>query len=123
MTMRGSTRASLPVVLDIVAVVEKIIKDEMPDHNPDFKSAEEIRRSELPEELLKVEEILDRTIRPSLQMDGGDIEVLSLEGNILSVRYEGACGSCPSSTGATLEAIEGILRDQYSENIIVQPIF
>ena len=107
---------------DLTELVERIIREEMGNHNPDFKSAEEMRRENLPEELLDVEEILDQTIRPSLQMDGGDIEVLALDGNVLSVRYEGACGSCPSSTGATLDAIEGILRERFREDIKVIPI-
>ena len=107
---------------DLSETVQRIIREEIPNHDPEFKSAEEQRRANLPEELLEVEQILDQTIRPSLQMDGGDIEVLSLDGVTLSVRYEGACGSCPSSTGATLEAIQGILRERFNENIIVQPV-
>ena len=70
------------------------------------------RRRKLPKEVQAVEEILDRTIRPGLQGDGGDIECLSFEDNVLVVKYQGACGTCPSSTTGTLEAIKGILRDE-----------
>ena len=94
----------------------------LPQHDPDFESAEQNRRKALPTELLRIEEILDRTIRPALQGDGGDLEVLELDGNLLSIRYEGACGSCPSATTGTLSAIQGVLRDEFDPEIQVVPI-
>jgi Fe-S cluster biogenesis protein NfuA len=71
-------------------------------------------RSLLPAEVAAIEEILDRTIRPGLQADGGDVEVLELDGNILTIRYQGACGGCPSSMMGTLQAIESILRTEFN---------
>lgn len=99
--------------------VKNLLISRLPAHDPFFKveGDENERRSKLPPELLKIEEILDKTIRPGLQGDGGDLEVLSLEGKTLSVRYQGACGSCPSSTQGTLMAIQGILREQYDPEL------
>lgn len=54
--------------------------------------------------------LLDQQIRPYLQGDGGDLHVLSLEGDRLVIHYQGACGSCPSSISGTLRGIEGLLR-------------
>lgn len=54
--------------------------------------------------------LLDEQVRPYLQGDGGDLHVLSLKGNRLTVHYQGACGSCPSSISGTLAGIEGLLR-------------
>ncbi len=54
--------------------------------------------------------LLDEQVRPYLQGDGGDLHVLSLKGNLLTVHYQGACGSCPSSISGTLAGIEGLLR-------------
>jgi Fe-S cluster biogenesis protein NfuA len=45
----------------------------------------------------KVEEIL-RVIRPSLQADGGDIELVDVIDGVVSVRLKGACGGCPMAT-------------------------
>jgi Fe-S cluster biogenesis protein NfuA len=53
-------------------------------------------------------------VRPGLQADGGDLEILELDGNILTIRYEGACGGCPSAMMGTLQAIEGILRTEFN---------
>ena len=79
-------------------------------------------RSGLPPDIQKIEEILDTTVRMYLQGDGGDIEIVSLNGHQLEVRYEGACGTCPSSTSATLEAIQGILREQFDPELEVIPV-
>ena len=57
-----------------------------------------------------INELLDTQIRPSLQGDGGDLHVLGLDGNQLSVHYQGACGSCPSSISGTLRGIENLVK-------------
>lgn len=62
-------------------------------------------------ELLKqINEILDNRVRPALAGDGGGLEVLGVEGFKVLIKYQGACGSCPSSINGTLRAIEGLLR-------------
>jgi len=66
-----------------------------------------------PEDQLRLDRIkvlLDEQIRPALQGDGGDLHVIGLDGNQLSVHYQGACGSCPSSLAGTLRGIENLLR-------------
>jgi Fe-S cluster biogenesis protein NfuA len=90
-------------------------------HDPRFieKVKEDTPQTKLSPELQKIDDILEHTIRPGLRMDGGDLTILNLEGNVLSVQYEGACGSCPSSQYGTLEAIQNILRDEYNPEIEV----
>ena len=58
----------------------------------------------------KIKVLLDEQIRPALQGDGGDLSVVGLDGNQLSVHYQGACGSCPSSISGTLRAIENLVQ-------------
>lgn len=60
--------------------------------------------------LVRINEILDEKVRPALAGDGGWLEVLTLKEHTLAIRYQGACGSCPSSLSGTLMAIEGMLR-------------
>ena len=62
------------------------------------------------EKLAVIREILDEQVRPYLQGDGGDLHVIGLEGNLLKVHYQGACGSCPSSISGTLAGIESMVR-------------
>jgi len=66
-----------------------------------------------PEDQLRLEKInvlLDEEVRPYLQSDGGDLHILGLEGNILRIHYQGACGTCPSSISGTLRGIENMLK-------------
>lgn len=69
--------------------------------------------------LLKINEILDEKVRPALMGDGGYLEVLGLNDHTLSIRYQGACGSCPSSLTGTLMAIEGMLKQDVDPEIEV----
>ena len=62
--------------------------------------------------LLQINEILDEKVRPYLMGDGGYLEVLDLTDHTLKIRYQGACGSCPSSLTGTLMAIESMLKEQ-----------
>lgn len=103
----------------LIPLVEDVIRRLLPEHQADFLNPEEARRAKLSPEMLRIEEILDETIRPALQGDGGDLEILDLAGHILTIRYEGACGTCPSSTAGTLEAIQGILREQFDPELEV----
>jgi NFU1 iron-sulfur cluster scaffold homolog, mitochondrial len=103
---------------EVIAVIQR----DMVLHEPDFLLEEErkkVDRSQLPPEIQQIEEILDRTVRMYLQGDGGDIEVIALKGHVLDVRYQGACGTCPSSISGTLDAIQGILREQFDPELEV----
>jgi len=60
--------------------------------------------------LCAINVLLDEQIRPALQGDGGDLHVVGLDGNQLSVHYQGACGTCPSSISGTLRGIENLVR-------------
>ncbi len=108
---------------EMTRTIRHVIREELPHHNPAFIDANaKPDRSTLSPVLLKIEEILDKSIRPALQFDGGDLLVLGYENNILTVQYEGACMSCPSSQTGTLDAIRGVLRDEFNPDIEVVPI-
>jgi Fe-S cluster biogenesis protein NfuA len=59
----------------------------------------------------KVKVALDQ-IRPQLQADGGDVELVEVKDGIVSVRLTGACGHCPHSTMTLKRGIERFLKDQ-----------
>lgn len=107
--------------------VDAVIRTRYAVHDPDFGEVEAPKVRARPEHgdpiLQSIEEILDRTIRPGLQADGGDIEVLGLQNNELQIIYQGACGGCPSSMMGTLDAIQGILRNELgNEALTVVPV-
>lgn len=105
----------------------EVVKKWGAEHNPEFQSESEEQqkktRENLSDEEKQVEEILDRTVRPGLQADGGDLEVVSFKDNKIEISYQGACGGCPSSYMDTLFAIENILRYELkNEKIEVYPV-
>lgn len=101
--------------------IKTTIDNMIESHNNDFKivDPEEERKANMSPEQRTIEEILDRRIRPGLQGDGGDMVVQDFKDNVLLIKYQGSCGTCPSSTAGTLEAIRSILRDEVDPNIEV----
>lgn len=99
-----------------VEFMKKFDKNQIPPEEEIKVSKEE--ETEL---LKKINEILDARVRPALAGDGGGLEVRGLEGLTLKIRYQGACGSCPSSIRGTLVAIENLLRREINPAIEVIP--
>lgn len=71
-------------------------------------------------ELQKIEVIVDKEIRPILQMHGGDLQLIDFKDNTLIIRYQGACGGCPGAAMGTRHMIETILREAYHPNVKVE---
>lgn len=67
----------------------------------------------------QINAVLDEKIRPGLAGDGGGLEIISLQDKTLSIRYQGACGSCPSSMYGTLMAIESMLQQDVDPELQV----
>lgn len=62
----------------------------------------------------KVEAALAQ-IRPALQSDGGDVELIDVNDGIVKVKLKGACSSCPMSTITLKQGIERTLKEQIPE--------
>jgi NifU-like protein len=74
------------------------------------------------QQILKVNKVLENYISDELRKDGGDIELIDVEGNKVFVKLQGACKACPSS-GATLKNfVERTLREHLSKDIEVEQV-
>ncbi len=62
----------------------------------------------------KVEQALG-TIRPALQRDGGDVEIVEVSDGIVKVRLAGACGGCPMATMTLKQSVGRTIRAQVPE--------
>jgi len=62
----------------------------------------------------KVEAVLDK-IRPSLEADGGNVELVEVKDGIVTVKLTGACAGCPMSTITLKNGIERILKQELPE--------
>ena len=69
----------------------------------------------------KVEAAL-KEIRPSLQADGGDVELVDVENGIVKVRLTGACGGCPMSQMTLKQGIERRIKEAIPEIISVDAV-
>lgn len=70
----------------------------------------------------QVQEVLDK-LRPYLQRDGGDVQLVDVEEGIVKLRLMGACGSCPSSTITLKAGIERALIEEIPGIKEVQQVF
>ena len=62
----------------------------------------------------KVEAALAK-IRPALQADGGDVELVEVKGGVVKLRLKGACGSCPIASMTLKQGIERVLKAEIPE--------
>ena len=74
------------------------------------------------DQIAQIDLVLDEKVRPALMSDGGNVQVLDVvDGEKVMVQYQGACGSCGSSLGATLSFMEQALRNDIYNELIVIP--
>jgi Fe-S cluster biogenesis protein NfuA len=59
-----------------------------------------------------VQRVIDERIRPALQADGGDIELVEIRGADVHVRLQGACRGCPGASMTLRMGVEALLRDE-----------
>lgn len=117
----------------LVDAVEETIEEHLTFYDEQEAASEEKDETSILENLDKIDfpnlsdsekgavidAVLDETVRPALANDGGGLTVLDFEDNTLRIRYQGACGSCPSSATGTLRAIENILHSSLKQEIRV----
>ena len=70
----------------------------------------------------QVEGVLDM-LRPFMQADGGDVELVGIDDGIVKVRLQGACGTCPSSTVTLRMGIEAQLKQRVAGVVGVEAVF
>ena len=69
-----------------------------------------------------IEETLEREIRPSLKLDGGDIELIDVDGNRVMVATRGTCATCKAADITLKHFVEKRLRDLVSPDLIVEEV-
>jgi Fe-S cluster biogenesis protein NfuA len=67
----------------------------------------------------KVQAVIDK-IRPMLQRDGGDVELVDVQEGVVTVRLRGACAGCPMSQMTIKNGIEKFLKQEIPEIVAVQ---
>jgi NFU1 iron-sulfur cluster scaffold homolog, mitochondrial len=112
--------------------IEEVLKREVPKFDRDDASsqaeaalaAQQAARAAAGgnELMTRINEMVDMFVRPALAGDGGGLQIVEVTGDkIVRVRYQGACGSCPSASAGTLNAIEALLRNKVDPEITLEP--
>ena len=90
----------------------------------DKKEIEKYEKLSKEEKLKKINEVLDKEVRPFIAMDRGGVIVLDIQNcTKVLIKYEGACVGCPAATGSTLASIQHALRELVHPDIEVIPQF
>lgn len=69
----------------------------------------------------KIREKLEQ-LRTLLQADGGDLEIVAIEGNLVKLKLKGACGGCPHAALTLKQGIERVLQDEVEKTITVERV-
>ena len=69
----------------------------------------------------KIREVCE-DLRSFLQADGGDMEIVEIDGAVVKLRLQGACGTCPHATATLKGGIEAALRDRVDPSIVVERV-
>ncbi len=97
--------------------IEEILKDiwsiKVPEKPPRPKRLTNLQKIAL------IQEVIEKEIRPHLQADGGDIELIDVDGNRVIVGLRAMCIACPMG-GVTIKGIEEKLKELVSENLTVE---
>ena len=72
------------------------------------------------DQVLLVNEALSDQVYPALEMDGGGMEIMDIEGTDVLIRYYGACGNCPIAESGTLFFIQSTLQEKVDPRITVK---
>jgi Fe-S cluster biogenesis protein NfuA len=115
--LRRRVREVLEATEPAVRAVDAVATDK-PRLRPGSKIPAEGSEAEM---LGRILVVLEQAIMPALAGDGGGLEVLGFENRVLTIRYQGACGTCPSSAAGTLDAIRRMLRQGVDPDIEVVP--
>ena len=69
-----------------------------------------------------IEDVIDREVRPVLRHDGGDLELIDVDGDVVKVQFRGACSGCIISAVTLKSVVETKLRENVSSKLIVEEV-
>jgi len=102
------------------AKIEELITGTMGAREKSVTASAPKKRMTNIQKIKRVEETIDREIRPALKADGGDIELIDIDGNKVIVALRGMCSSCPSAEYTLKEYVEAKLKEFVSADLVVE---
>lgn len=74
----------------------------------------------LVEKIKTIENVLEEEVRPKLNLDGGSVELVDLQGNTVKVRLTGMCSGCAGAQGTLKNFIEKVLQEKIAKDLTVE---
>ncbi len=96
-----------------------VIKDMLETY---YKKAEQTAELTPTQKILKISKVIDQQISPQLQKDGGDVELVDVDGNKVKVKLTGMCSGCKNATMTLKSFVESVLKDKVDKNLEVEQV-
>jgi len=100
--------------------IEDLIREVRKDIREETAAKKGPKRLTNIQKIKMIEDVLEREIRPALRKDGGDIELIDVDGDFVLVSLRGACVSCAASQTTLKDYVEKKLREQVLETLTVE---
>jgi NifU-like protein len=102
--------------------IEELIHEVRKELRQEAKAEDAPKKMTNIQKIKMIEDVLEREIRPALRKDGGDIELIDVDGDFVMVSLRGACVSCVASQTTLKEYVEKKLREQVLDTLIVEEV-
>ena len=100
--------------------LREILQQTVAGQQVEPKKVQKEQRMTTLQKIKKIEEVLEREVKPTLKKDGGDIELIDVDGDFVTVSLRGACAGCQSSRTTLKTYVEKKLRELVSDALIVE---
>lgn len=102
--------------------IEQIIAEVWGERARKEEKAPQRKRMTNIQKIARIQEVLDNEIRPMLQQDGGDVELIDVEGDRVAVALRGTCTSCPSAGLTLKQFVEAKLKELVLPDLVVEDV-
>jgi NifU-like protein len=116
----GGCRGCHPDIENIIREVQQEHARQQQKDIPPQKPARPQKPLTNIEKIQLIQKTLDQQVRPALQADGGDLELIDVEGNRVIIAFRGMCAKCQVSEFTLAEVVQARLREFVSEDLIVE---
>ena len=101
------------------AEIQQIINKVLSCENP-LPAKKQFKDLTIVEKIKEVEKVLNEEVKPRLNLDGGSIELIDIQGNIISVRMLGMCGGCANAKNTIKSFVEKVLKEKLDSSLEVR---
>jgi NifU-like protein len=102
--------------------IQELILEVRKEAREETKAEDKPKRLTNIQKIKMIEDVLEREIRPALRKDGGDIELIDVDGDFVMVSLRGACVSCAASQTTLKDYVEKKLREQVLDTLVVEEV-